>query len=306
MSLFRRRRRTPEPRPEPWNLIAEAVAAFARAGVEVVPDGAGTLRASDGWVLGLHDLAAMLDRSPRELWPDIVDEHARSMAASRDDAPPTSLDQVRDILLPRLLDTRAGSGSLPSQAMNAARELAPGLHVLTALDRPRVVSTLTDLDALGGWDAVWPVAMANLRRLPLPRHRAVDTAGTPSARVHLFSTDDHFGATRVLDLDHVLASALRVERPTHGTLVALPNRHTLAVHLIESEAVIHAVHAMLAFAESRADGPGPLSPHLYYRSAAGHLERVSRREPDGTAQITATGGLGAAMSALGLLRDSDD
>lgn len=315
MSLFRRRSAParlplapgPGPGPAQWDLEAEAVAAFARGGVDTIPDGEGNLRTPDGGVFGLHNLAVILDRAPREHWRDLVDEHARTMIASQQDALPTSIDEVRDILYPRIHDTGAGGGAWPAEALATARELAPGLHVLAALDLPHVVSTLTDLDALGGWDSVWPVAMANLRRLPPPEHRVTEIEATPSARVHIFHTEDYFGATRLLDLDHLLHAA-GVEPLTHGALVVLPNRHTLAVHLVTSPAMVTAAGSMLTFARTHAAGAGPLSPHLYFRTMDGRLEQISEPapRPDGTVQLTAVGAFGQALSDLGSIDDGDD
>lgn len=301
VGLFRRRRRE----PEPWDLVTEAVAAFGRAGVPVSPGAEGELRTPDGHVYGLHNLELVLRTAPRAQWSRIVDHHARTMAAARDDEAPTSVEEVRDILLPRVVDTGAAGGTLPAAALAAGRPLAPGLTVLPALDRPATVATLSAVDDLGGWDAIWPVATANLRHLPLPDHLPVDTETVPSARVHVFRSDDFFGASRVLDLDHLLAAVLRLERPAHGTLVALPNRHVLAVHVVDSAAVLRAVPALLAFAEAQVDGPGPLSPHVYYRSPDGRLEQVSRRDPDGSVHVDATGALGTALSRLGLTGDDD-
>lgn len=301
MGLFRRRR----PETEPWDLVAEATAAFARAGLPVTPDDRGDLRTADGRRFGLHNLDLLLRTAPRDQWPRIVDRHARTMAAAEQQDDPTSLAEVAEIVLPRVVDAGLAGGTLPARALAVGRPIAPGLTVLPALDRPETVATLTAVEALGGWDAIWPVATANLRRLPLPEHLVVDTPSVPSARVHVFRSDDFFGASRVLDLDHLLAAALRRERPAHGTLVALPNRHVLAVHVVESAAVLRAVPALLAFAEAQADGPGPLSPHVYYRTPDGRLEQVSRRDDDGSVHVDATGALGTALAELGLTGDDD-
>jgi hypothetical protein len=299
VSLFRRRR----PDPGPWDLAAEAAAAFGRAGLPVSVAPEGDLVTADGRRFGLHNLRLVLESTPRARWRAVVDRHARTMAAAVRADDPASLEEVADILLPRVVDAGVAGGTLPARALAAGRPLAPGLCVLPALDRPETVATLTAVEALGGWDAIWPVATANLRRLPLPEHLVVDTETVPSARVHVFRSEDFFGASRVLDLDHLLAATLRLERPAQGTLVVLPNRHVLAAHVVESAAVLRAVPALLAFAEAQADGPGPLSPHVYHRSADGRLEQVSSRDADGAVHVDATGSLGQALAALGLTGD---
>jgi len=155
-----------------------------------------------------------------------------------------------------------------------------------------------DLAPLGGWAAVGPVAMANLSRLPLPDHEAVATRR--GATVHLLSSEDMFGASRLLILDHLLG-ALRIPASPFGTLVAVPHRHLLAVHVLEGANVVPALDTLVALARSGVDAAGPVSPEVYFRATDGGLQRVTSTAADGTVTVEVDGAFSQAMAAAGLV-----
>ncbi len=117
------------------------------------------------------------------------------------------------------------------------------------------------------------VATDGLRALRQPQHETL-TAGR--AKVESFVADDVFGASRLLVLDELLAEILLVERPSHGTLVVVPNRHLLAVHILESVRAIPAALGLLgelAVVEHRI--AEPLSPWVYFRASDGRLSLLA-------------------------------
>jgi hypothetical protein len=287
-------------------LAALVRAAFAENGRETTPDGSGGLR-GDGQTYGLHNLAAHVVAVPRRAWPDVARRHVRDMVVADRTPHPKSLDDVRDQVLLKL---RAVS-ELPSEPPAYAPEVLPGIVAVAAIDYPTHVSELLDADrltALGGWEAVRPVAMDNLRRLELPHvEDIVAQAGDPTSVVHVMVADDFFGAARVCVLDQVMAAAVGVERPKYGVLVAVPNRHVMAVHVPTGTGLLAALNTLAALAAGESvEAPGPISPFVYLISPDGHIEQVTARGDDGELVVDATGALADVMDALGILDLGDD
>jgi hypothetical protein len=279
---------------------------FAAAGRETNPVGFGGLR-GDGWTYRLHSLAAHIVAVPRRSWPDVARRHVNDRLAADRTPNPTSLDEVRDQVLLKLRSL----ADMPGEPPPYAPEVLPGIVAVPAIDYPTHVSEL-DADRLvplGGWDAVRPVAMDNLRRLELPHvEDIVAQAGDPTSVVHVMVTDDFFGAARVCVLDQILASTLGVERPPHGVLVAVPNRHVMAVHVPAGPGLLPALNTLAALAAGESvEAPGPISPFVFLMCADGSIEQVTTRGEDGELVVDATGTLADVMAALGVdLGDADD
>jgi hypothetical protein len=289
-------------------LAALVRTAFAEHGRETTPDGSGGLR-GDGQTYGLHNLAAHVAAVPRRAWPDVARRHVHDMVAADRTPHPTSLDEVRDQVLLKL---RAVS-ELPPEPPLYAPEVLPGIVAVAAIDYPTHVSELLDVERLtplGGWSAVRPVAMENLRRLELPHvEDIVAQAGDPTSVVHVMVADDFFGAARVCVLDQVLAASLGVERPRHGVLVAVPNRHVMAVHIPTGTGFLAALNTLAALAAGESvEAPGPISPYVFLITPDGVVEQVTTRGEDGELVVDATGALADVMEALGVLDlgDEDD
>jgi len=288
-------------------LAALVRTAFAEHGRETTPDGTGGLR-GDGRTYRLHSLAAHVVAVPRRSWPDVARRHVEDMLAADRTPSPTSLDEVRDQVLLKL----RAVADLPGEPPPYAPEVLPGVVAVAAIDYPTHVSELLDADRLtplGGWEAVRPVAMDNLRRLELPHvEDIVAQAGDPTSVVHVMVADDFFGAARVCVLDQILASTLGVERPRHGVLVAVPNRHVMAVHVPAGPGLLPALNTLAALAAGESvEAPGPISPFVYLMCADGTIEQVTTRGEDGELVVDATGTLADVMDALGVdLGGTDD
>jgi len=289
-------------RDDAARLVALTRQVFAEHGRETVPDGQGAL-VGQGHVHGLSNLAATLSLVPRREWPDVVRRHVGTMLRAHDTVEPADLEEARELLLVKL---RAAQ-DVPDPRPAYAPEVLPGVLAVAALDYPTHVSELLAderLAALGGWEAVREVAWANLRRLPPPERQ--DLHGDPDdddSVVHVLTTDDFFGASRVLLLDEVLAG-LGVERPSHGVLLAVPNRHLLAVHVLRGPGVVAAVDVLVRLAAGEHAGrPGPVSSHVYFRAADGRAQQVTSVDDDGATVVRVDGPLAEAFDALGLLGD---
>lgn len=289
-------------RDDAARLVALTREAFAEQGRETMPDGHGAL-VGQGHVHGLTNLAATLSLVPRRQWPDLVRRHVGTMLQAHDTVEPAGLDEARDLLLVKL----RAVDEIPEPRPTYAPEVLPGVLAVAALDYPTHVSELLSderVDELGGWDAVREVAWDNLRRLPAPARQ--DLHGSPEdpdTVVHVLTTEDFFGASRLLLLDEVLAG-LGVERPAHGVLVVVPNRHLLAVHVLRGAGVVTAIDVLVRMAAGEHAGrPGPVSPHVYFRAADGRVQQVTSVEDDGTTAVRVDGALAEAFAALGLLGD---
>jgi len=175
-------------------------------------------------------------------------------------------------LVARLVPDCARPGR-PARSSGPGRLFAPGLRQVEVLVGDTAVSDPVDPMTHGGPALCRRAAMDGLRALHQPRHQTL-TAGR--AKVETFVADDVFGASRLLLLDELLAEALLVERPSHGTLVVVPNRHLLAVHVLESVRAIPAALGLLgelAVVEHRI--AEPLSPWVYFRASDGHLSLLA-------------------------------
>lgn len=300
MGFFNRRAKQQDAAPDLTALVAASLTRRGLAFTQLNATEFGVGRQT----LYLDNLA----RATRDLSPDAllaeVDRWVGVMSAEQPDEKET-LDDVRGQILPRILhrDMFAASEEAAEQAARAARVLTNELYLLPAIDRPDTVQTVVNLEPYGGWDAIWPVALANLRALPRPDHRRLETAPGQEGigTVHLFETNDFFGATRLLVIEEVLATALGgpVDAP-HGLLVAMPSRQTLGVHVLgpDAAALTGAMNSLLNLA--RADLAGALVDQVHYRSPDGRLQRITRTTEDGGATVLVEGAFAEALARLGL------
>ncbi|CAN5499276.1 hypothetical protein BH09ACT12_BH09ACT12_33980 [soil metagenome] len=275
---------------------------FVNHGVETVDDGHGALVAMDGRLYGLTNLSATVAREPQSAWPALVEQHVSGLLGAHEVPEPLSLDEVRTQVYPRL----RWAENLPDPAPNYPTSPLPGVVELAAIDYPHHVSELLSDEAverIGGWATVREAAMTNLRALP-PMHQDTINADPDrdDAAVHVLTTDDFFGPSRVLILPEVLAG-IGIERPSHGVLVAVPNRHLLAVHPLAGQGVIAALQTLARISTGEHDQqPGAISRHVYFVPASGAAaQQVTSFADDGTLSINVEGPLAEAFVELGLL-----
>lgn len=276
--------------------------AFLSRGVETIGDGQGALVAMDGRHYGLTNLAAAVAHEPRPAWGGLVEQHVAGLLDSHDVPEPQSLDEVRSQVYPRL----RWAEDLPDPAPSYPSRPLPGVAELLAIDYPNHVAELLSdeaVDRLGGWPVVREVALGNLRALPAMHQ---DTLRADQERVdsdvHVLTTEDFFGPSRVLILAEVLAG-VGIERPSHGVLVAVPNRHLLAVHALTGHGVVAALQLLARISTGEHDNQaGAVSRHVYYLPASdGAAEQITTFAEDGTLSINVRGALADAFLALGLL-----
>lgn len=144
-------------------------------------------------------------------------------------------------------------------------------------------------------NALFEAARRNVREAgPLEKQRfAVEGAQL----VALFGTT-HYASAHVLWLDEYTAG-LPGWDPDHGALVAIPHRHLIALHLIESSAVVHAAGVLLRFAARQYETcPGPISDQLYWW-CGGTLTRLPSDSAGETLHLFPTERFAALLDRLG-------
>lgn len=149
-----------------------------------------------------------------------------------------------------------------------------------------------------GWGVaehvVFDAARANVRRDTRLETERFAIDGTEV--VALFSPS-HYAATHVLWLSEHLASMPGYSE-ANGALVALPHRHLIAVHPIESASVVAAAGTMLRFAARQFETcPGPISDQLYWWHE-GTLSRLPSDSVGETLQLFPSDGFAALLDRL--------
>ncbi len=286
--------------PDAEHFVQLARDVFHHAGILCNYDGQGCLVTERGRY-SLIELGRLAAGSPKATWPGMLTRQMAGMVAADKVPPPTSLEEAAPLLLPKLRAVQ----DLPHPAPAYAPEVLPGIRLVLVLRYPsHVTELLADdaIDAFGSWAAVRSVALANMRRLPPPTISDVSADGDrPDATVHILQYDDSFGASRVLVLAELLAE-IGVERPTHGVLFAVPNRHTLMVHVLRGEGVVAVLRMLVDLVRAEnASQPAPVSPHLYYWVDGQSAEQVSTIDDDGSSCVLMTASLAEDLVALGLL-----
>ena len=172
-----------------------------------------------------------------------------------------------------------------------AREVTEDLAAVLSLDLPTAVQTVRPEDLAGtgmAEEELWQRALAQLEDgEPIER-----TVLDDDELVVVLVSDSHFHASRLLALEELVGAV-----PPHGALVGVPHRHMLVLHAIYDATVLEAVNLMAPFVVQHfEDGPGSLSPHLYWWHDGGELERLVIDDDEGS--ITPSDGFVALLEAL--------
>lgn len=236
-----------------------------------------------GEYVDLRPLRERMERCAKADWPELVEQYvaelnaatvawlrARGPLRSRilpaesaaAHAPGTLWRAVADGLVETVV-TEDGAAAWPGEGGEA--DPAALVSTATMPPRPRSGGELLTAEDAVDWgvehDTVFEAARGNVRSAgPLDAERfALD--GTQL--IALFGPT-HYAATHVLWLDDYL-DGLGGWIAANGALVVLPHRHLLAVHPIESAAVVPAAGTLLHFAAQQFETcPGPISDQLYW------------------------------------------
>ncbi|MFC5187491.1 hypothetical protein [Actinomadura harenae] len=233
--------------------------------------------------VGMRDLRQIARLIPRDDWPALVSDHITTLTTALEE--PLDLwdfDLARHLLRTRLYQSAADIGGL------AARPFAEGLIEAVVVDTPTAVRTVTGHEA-AGWpvsaDALFMLGRANVRDDGPLR---VDEHDLGQVRVAVLSGWTAYTATHLAWLEEYLQIG------AHGALVTVPNRSLVIVHPLRSSdpsprvryrAAATAAHELHSHARNAyEEGPGSLSPHVYWWRA-GAMSRLDLRYQDGTAVL---------------------
>jgi len=237
----------------------------------------------DGREYGLENVAQRCRPLPFDEWPLCVAQHFEGIfAADAEQEEWTARSGDWDFVAP-LLRVRC----YPTDYLANGREEwvlhRPGLDetcLMVVADLPRTVMTVERAlpEAWGkSVDDVFSFAMQQtLRECPITWEPfALDASGTV---LHVASADHFFVTTHAFalaDAPHLLGS--------DGALVAVPDRQTMLVLPLVPGLSLEVVEKMAGIAARRHEqGPGSVSPHLYWRRS------------DGTFAVQRTVGKGAS------------
>jgi hypothetical protein len=213
-------------------------------------------------MIGLVNLARKCNSTPGADWPALVAAHLKLALDTEaiDPAPP--LESVRSMLKVRIYpEGYAAALAEGERELLVRRAVAPGLVSALAIDYPETVVGVPPETA-----SAWAVPIEELFELGMANVRGGDRPGVQrqpldsGAAVSALIGDSFFTATWVLMLEEFL-----VPRSPHGALVAVPNRHAVVFQPIVDLSIVEGTQAVISLAvEMYRDGPGPISPNLYW------------------------------------------
>ncbi|MFC9844392.1 hypothetical protein ACFWFF_03725 [Streptomyces sp. NPDC060223] len=272
---------------------AQVREAFAEQGLEVTLH-AGAVSDSAGRRFGLGNIAAICHNDPRgrSWWPQLIRGHVGRLVRVLDG--PSPLDRLTaGQLLARLRPWVVARDVIepnPAQYVHA-RVVAPGLCEVLALDLDESVMTLPDelLEPLGGIVDLRIRALRNLRELPVETHTVLH--GPQDMRFDVVTGDSFFTSSRVLATDELARDLTGRDLGPDGALVAMPNRHQLALRPIgpaRDDTLLPTLYGMTVFAAANfKEAAGPVSSDVYWFHA-GTLTRLVRNdggEPEFTPDV---------------------
>ncbi|OLF06411.1 hypothetical protein [Actinophytocola xanthii] len=223
-------------------------------------------------VLGLGPVVDVVVGAPWDQWPDLVDDRlARMLTAVVEGSP--ELDGPTEGVLERVYARLRPVAGSPTGWWTYAREVAPGLLMVLALDHPDRVAVLNDDQVeRHGYDRLLRAGLDNLcTQLP-------DTYATRED-VHVLVGGDHVAST-VLVLPWVVEVVIGVVDQPFGVLVGIPDHTTLVFHVLRDGAgARHAVREIARVAaDQHARSDVPLSREVYWwRPGSPTLEPVAQR-----------------------------
>jgi len=244
-------------------LVHDWLRAHSRGFREV--DGGGIdvdLGAEKPHMIGLANLAQKCHQMPAEDWAALIAEHLDSVLNTDeiDSAPP--FESVKSMLKVRIYPEDYAAGLPNGELLLVRRPLAPGLISALAIDYPKTVATVPP-ETADGWgipiDDLFEVGLANVREQDRPgvQRQQLDEGGSISVLVG----DSFFTSTWALMLDE-----FAIPSSPHGAIVAIPNRHVVVFQPIVDLSVVEGTRAVMSLAvQMYRDGPGPISPNLYWR-----------------------------------------
>jgi hypothetical protein len=193
----------------------------------------------------------------------LIEVHFRNLFHA-EDSEPLAAEELFALIRPRLWSSETvNSVAFPL----ITRGVADDLDAMLCVDLPTSVINLKpeQADAMGrSIDELWEIAIGQIDDgLPVGREAV-------GSGLEAFFGDSFFVASRLLDLDR-FAGPL----PPAGALVAVPHRHALIVHPIQTLEVVPALNQLIQVADGmHRQGPGSIVPHVYWWQREQPLVRI--------------------------------
>lgn len=231
-------------------------------------------------VFGLGPVVEAVAAAPSDQWPDLVDETLRRIVGALTDGSP-ELDGPTEQFLDRVFARLRPADGSPVEWWNYAKEVAPGLLVVLALDHPDHVAILNDAQVRQhGLDRLFEAGFANLYQQLPDRYATNDS-------IYLLNGGDYVAST-VLIMPWVVEVVTGSPEHPNGVLVAMPDHKTLIFHVVHDGPAARVALSEIAraAAEYYDDDPNPVSREVYWLApGAGFLEPVAHHAGDGTGVI---------------------
>lgn len=291
MGLLRRRRPEPAEPDAAFPFLTEIEgarlrelvrSAFAEAGREVTVH-ADHVVDSGGQTFGLGNLAGLChgEGASERRWRKVIREHVDRLLRMADLPSPFDVLSREEILAGTYCRLVAAE-DLMEPMTGHARERAPGLFEVFALDTPEMVLFFgdDDVERLGPAEELRAAGMRNLRAVPIDDR---DVLSRDGGTVHVLGGESMFVASTLLVLPELLARQELSPDPELGVFVAVPNRHQLDFHVLRDASALPSLQVLVSWALAGFDGaPGPLVPDVYWWRP-GRIDRLTRMTDEGVA-----------------------
>lgn len=262
-----------------------------------IQDGVATVEGSDVQ-MGLQNLAQICNLEPPQEWPDIIGPHldlsdaadVKAMAAMTLGSPYAQLAGQ----LALRIHPEDYLANMEQHVLHRCD--LPGTVTVLVIDLPRSVMAVPTPIA-DGWgvprEQLFARALQNVvamgptpwTELPLP----------PVMRLDALMGQHTYIASHALRLGQCLP---RIGR--HGNLIAVPHRHILLSHPIDGDKLVPSVEALQLMAEGmHREGPGSISPHLFWRRPDGVFELQRNLLQGGRRRLVATPDFARLMQQAG-------
>lgn len=247
---------------------------------------------------GLSNLAQVCHQHDRGDWALVVSQHfATLLGASGDEDEAARLRG--DFAAARAkLKVRLYPGETIAMMRKSGpviREVADGLAAVLVLDLAETVRSVSR-DEVKGWstpdDELFEIGLANVKSEgPLTAERVPLEKG---GHIDLLGGDTFFAASHLLFLENYLPPGA-----VRGALAAVPHRHAVLMHAIETLDALMAVSVMAsAAAGMHRDGPGSISPEVFWWRP-GKVLRIPTELKNNEIKITPPGEFIEALNGLG-------
>jgi hypothetical protein len=213
-------------------------------------------------VFGLQNIAQMCSQTDRDEWRDLIESHFDCIFAASDDSNALRIDVSDFNKVSGRLRSRLYPLSMLNQAVEIIHRPGPeGTLEVVVLDLPTTVRTISRTEARV-WrlenEDLFEIGRANLRQSGALKETVVPLQ--QGVNLHLFAGDSFYAASHAL-----IFNDYAPEQLPHGALVGIPKRDVLLAHFIHDIGAVEAISSMLqAIIGMHRDGPGSLSPNLYW------------------------------------------